>query len=266
MCRDENPRLFHVDAFTDRKFAGNPAAVCLLTEERGSDWMQSVASEMNLSETAFVLRRANGLQLRWFTPSTEVDLCGHATLATAHVLWAEKVVDDQSIKFATRSGELTCVKAEGMIELDFPATPASETQPPEELLRSLNVQPLFVGQSEFDTLVVVKSPQIVRSLQPDFSVLKQIATRGVMVTSASDDSRYDFESRFFAPGFGIDEDPVTGSAHCCLAPYWSDRFGKLEMVGFQASKRGGEVRVRIKGDRVILGGHAVTVSRGELCG
>lgn len=267
MCQDTKLRLFQVDAFTDRQFSGNPAAVCLLTEERDSQWMQSVASEMNLSETAFVLKRADGFQLRWFTPATEVDLCGHATLASAHVLWSEKVVhEEQPIRFATKSGELSCSNQSGFIELDFPAKPAREIQPPAELLRAFQVEPLFVGQSAYDMLLVVGSSQILRSLKPDFSLLRQLDARGVIVTCVSNDPQYDFESRFFAPQCGIDEDPVTGSAHCCLAPFWSDRLNKTEMVAFQASDRGGEVSVRIDGERVILGGQAVTVFRGELCG
>jgi len=260
-------RLFQVDAFTDRPFAGNPAAVCLLNEERDSNWMQSVASEMNLSDTAFVLKLDKGFQIRWFTPTAEVDLCGHATLATAHVLWSEKVVNKgQSIHFKSKSGELKCTEKDGIIELDFPATPAKEIQPPTELLRALQVQPSFTGQTAFDILVIVESEQIVHSLKPDFTILKQLPMRGVIVSSISSDSQYDFVSRFFAPGFGIDEDPVTGSAHCCLAPYWSEKLCKMEMIAFQASKRGGELRVRINKKRVILGGHAVTISKGELYG
>lgn len=258
-------RCFQVDAFTDRPFAGNPAAVCLLSEERDANWMQAVAAEMNLSETAFVRPLGDSFELRWFTPAIEVDLCGHATLASAHALWTEGVVNEgQPIRFHTKSGELTCAKYRDLIELDFPATPAKEATSPEGLLDALDVRPSFVGQSKFDKLVCVESEQVVRSLKPDFARLREISMRGVIVTSRSVDPRFDFVSRFFAPGAGIDEDPVTGSAHCCLGPYWSERLGKTEMTAFQASSRGGIVRVRVNGDRVILAGNAVTVLRGEL--
>ena len=260
-------RILQIDAFTDRPFAGNPAAVCLLEEEQDADWMQAVATEMNLSETAFARPLDDGFELRWFTPLSEVDLCGHATLASAHGLWSEGVVNGtQPIRFHTRSGVLTCTQDGDLIELDFPATPAQEAEPPAGLLVALGVQPSFVGKSEFDKLVLVESEEAVRSLKPDFSQLREIAMRGVIVTSTSDDPRFDFVSRYFAPGAGIDEDPVTGSAHCCLGPYWSELLGKTEMTAFQASARGGAVRVRVNGDRVLLGGQAVTVLRGELSG
>ncbi len=258
-------RVLQIDAFTDRPFAGNPAAVCLLEEERDADWMQAVATEMNLSETAFVRPLDDGFELRWFTPLIEVDLCGHATLASAHALWGEGVVNGtQPIRFHTKSGILTCTQDGDSIELDFPATPPREAEPPAGLLVALGAQPSFVGKSKFDMFLLVESEEDLRSLKPDFSRLREISVRGVIVTSASDDPRFDFVSRFFAPGAGIDEDPVTGSAHCCLAPYWSERLGKTEMTAFQASARGGIVRVRVNGDRVLLGGQAVTVMKGEL--
>ena len=258
-------RVLQIDAFTDRPFAGNPAAVCLLEDEQGADWMQAVATEMNLSETAFVRPLDDGFELRWFTPAIEVDLCGHATLASAHGLWGEGVVSGtQPIRFHTKSGVLTCTQDGDFIELDFPATPAEEAEPPEGLLDALGAQPSFVGKSKFDLFLLVESEEAVRSLRPDFSRLREISVRGVIVTSTSDDARFDFVSRYFAPGAGIDEDPVTGSAHCCLGPYWSEQLGKTEMTAFQASARGGTVRVRVKGDRVLLGGQAVTVLRGEL--
>ncbi|APZ93356.1 PhzF family phenazine biosynthesis protein [Fuerstiella marisgermanici] len=258
-------KIFIVDAFAGRPFAGNPAAVCLLEGGHDSDWMQSVASEMNLSETAFVRKLDDGFELRWFTPVFEVELCGHATLASAHVLWIEGLVNpDQAIRFHTKSGVLTCTNNDGLVELDFPATPAQEADPPAELLDALGVRPSFVGSSKFDKLIVVESEEIVRSLKPDFGKLGQIACRGVIVTSTSGDPKFDFISRFFAPAAGVNEDPVTGSAHCCLGPYWSERLGKTEMTAFQASARGGVVRVRVAGDRVLLGGRAVTVVRGEL--
>lgn len=258
--------IWQVDAFTDRPFSGNPAAVCLLDHERDATWMQSVAAEMNLSETAFVRRLADGYELRWFTPAVEVDLCGHATLASAHALWYAGVASpDEPIRFHTRSGVLTASRDADLIHLDFPATPAVECQPPAALLDALAVnQPVFIGKTPFDKFLVVSSADVVRSLRPDFPRLASERNRGVIVTASSDDPRFDFISRYFAPAAGIDEDPVTGSAHCCLGPYWSQRLGKTELVGFQASERGGIVHVRVAGDRVILGGQAVLVLKGEL--
>ncbi len=256
-------RVFTVDAFTDRPFAGNPAAVCLLDGPRDADWMQSVAAEMNLSETAFVHPHADGFAMRWFTPSVEVELCGHATLAAAHVLWAEDDVDE-AIRFQTNSGVLACTRDNNLIELDFPSTPAQEAEPPSGLVDALGVRPSFVGKSCFDKLLVVETEELVRSLKPDFAQLREITMRGVIVTSTSADPRFDFVSRYFAPGVGIDEDPVTGSAHCCLGPFWSERLGKSDMTALQASARGGVVRVRVEGDRVHLGGRAVTVMKGHL--
>ncbi|MCA9119668.1 MAG: PhzF family phenazine biosynthesis protein [Planctomycetaceae bacterium] len=258
-------KLLIVDAFTDRPFAGNPAAVCVLEQQRDADWMQAVAAEMNLSETAFVRRLDGDFELRWFTPAIEVELCGHATLASAHALWTEGIVKTgQPIRFHTKSGVLTCTQAGDLIELDFPATPAEAAEPPAGLLDALGAQPNYVGKSKFDKFILVESEKVVRSLKPDFTALRQVPMRGVIVTSPSDDPQFDFVSRYFAPGAGIDEDPVTGSAHCCLGPYWSERLGKIEMTAFQASSRGGIVRVRLNGDRVLLGGQAVTVMKGEL--
>lgn len=258
-------RLLQIDAFAERPFTGNPAAVCLLDAAADAAWMQSVAAEMNLSETAFVRPVEDEFELRWFTPVFEVDLCGHATLAAAHTLWTEGVVDDvKPIRFQTKSGTLTCTRNGDLIELDFPSLPLEETEPPAALLDALGVRPSFVGRSKFDKFVLVESEQVVRALKPDFARLRQLPVRGVIVTSASEDPRFDFVSRFFAPAAGVDEDPVTGSAHCCLAPYWGAQLGKTELTAFQASPRGGEVRMRLSGDRVVLGGRAVTVLRGEL--
>lgn len=257
-------KLFTVDAFTDRPFAGNPAAVCMVDDERNASWMQNVAAEMNLSETAFLQRRDDGYQMRWFTPKFEVDLCGHATLASAHVLWTEMENTGPSIQFQTRSGVLTASRKDAFIELNFPATPPDESDAPDGLMEALGVEASFVGASKFDKFLVVASEEIVRSLKPDFQRLGQVDTRGVIVTSTSEDPKFDFISRFFAPRAGINEDPVTGSAHCCLAPYWAKRLGKNELTGFQASPRGGVVRVKLTGDRVLLAGQAVTVVRGEL--
>ncbi len=254
-----------IDAFTDRPFAGNPAAVCLLDGERDAEWMQAVAAEMNLSETAFVRPLTKGFELRWFTPTIEVDLCGHATLASAHALWSENIVGaGTAIRFLSKSGELICVQQGDLIELDFPATPVTSAAPSDELCDALGVEAVFQGASKFDSLVLVESEQVLRSIQSDYKKLRALPSRGVIVTSASDDSRFDFVSRFFAPNAGVDEDPVTGSAHCALGPFWSERLGKTDMTAFQASARGGIVRVRVAGDRVFLAGHAVTVLKGVL--
>ena len=228
--------------------------------------MQSVGTEMNLSETAFLLPRADGWSLRWFTPAVEVDLCGHATLASAHALWEENLLGPaDTARFHTRSGLLTAKKISDWIELDFPATPEQKSDPPAALLEALGVSsPKYVGKNKFDYIVEMNSEEDVRRLKPNHSALRQLPVRGVIVTSRSANGDYDFVSRFFAPGSGIDEDPVTGSAHCCLAPYWSERLKKNEFVAFQASARGGILRVRLDGDRVKLAGRAVTVLRGEL--
>lgn len=259
--------LFIVDAFTDRPFAGNPAAVCLLTDHWPDDrWMQSVAAEMNLAETAFAWRRPDGVfSLRWMTPKVEVDLCGHATLATAHVLWQTGAADSgEVIRFDTRSGILAAARRDGGIELDFPAKPAEPADPPPGLLEAVGVVPRFVGRNQFDYLLELGSASELRTLRPDFRRLAAVDCRGVIATARSDDRNFDFLSRFFAPAVGIDEDPVTGSAHCCLAVFWARKLGKMDLVGYQASARGGVVRVAVVGDRVKLIGRAVTVVRGEL--
>jgi PhzF family phenazine biosynthesis protein len=257
--------IFHVDAFTDQPFAGNPAAVCILSEGRDASWLQKVAREMNLPETAFLSRQEGGFDLRWFTPTVEVDLCGHATLAGAHVLWETGLLDRQEqARFHTRSGLLTAAYSRGEVELNFPATPDQPVSAPENLGKALGVIPTYVGRSVYDYLVEVESEEAVRNLRPDLGLLKILDVRGTIVTARADSSAYDFVSRFFAPGAGIDEDPVTGSAHCCLGPYWRGRLNKEEFVAYQASERGGTVRVRLAGDRVVLGGRAVTVLRGML--
>ena len=256
---------FQVDAFAERPFTGNPAAVCLLDAALDETLMQSIAAEMNLSETAFVLPRDSGFELRWFTPLVEVDLCGHATLASAHVLWEQRVVAaDDPILFRTRSGELECTRQDDRIVLDFPATPPEPVESSPELAAALGTEPAWQGRSRFDAVALVDSESTLRSMQPDFAALKALPYRGIIVTSHSNSEGIDFVSRFFGPSVGIDEDPVTGSAHCCLAPLWSERLGIDEMTAFQASARGGTVHVRVEHDRVILGGQAVTVFRGAL--
>lgn len=258
--------ITQVDAFTDQPFSGNPAAVCLLPEPRSDCWMQQVAQEMNLSETAFLLPQDDGFNLRWFTPTVEVDLCGHATLASAHVLWSVgHLQPDQEARFYTRSGLLTAQQSDGWIELNFPAQPPMETPAPSELTAALGVNNLrYVGNNQVDYLVELESEAAVRELQPDLKQLRAIACRGIIVTSRATTEGYDFVSRFFAPQVGIDEDPVTGSAHCCLGPFWQTRLQKSEFLAYQASPRGGVIRVRCQGDRVSLGGKAITVLQGEL--
>lgn len=227
--------------------------------------MQNVAREMNLSETAFLYRKEDGFDLRWFTPAVEVDLCGHATLASAHILWETgHLKQDEQARFFTRSGLLTAERKGSLIEMNFPAKPEEQADVPAEMLQALGVSAKYVGRNQFDYLVEVDSEEVVRNIQPDFTLLAKVPVRGVIVTSRSDWGEYDFVSRFFAPQVGVNEDPVTGSAHCCLAPFWSGRLQKSEMVGYQASARGGVLHVRVNGDRVYLGGQAVTVLRGEL--
>lgn len=258
--------IVQVDAFADRAFTGNPAAVCILPAAREEGWMRSVAAEMNLSETAFLHAEEDGWRLRWFTPEVEVALCGHATLATAHVLWEDGHLPAGEVaRFHTKSGLLTARRAGEWIELDFPAKPILDAPAPEGLAAALGVEPVYVGRSHFDVLVEVASEAEVRALKPDFGRLAAVEARGVIVTARADGGAgYDFVSRFFAPRVGVAEDPVTGSAHCVLAPYWAAKLGRDELVGYQASRRGGTVRVRAAGDRVQLGGRAITVLRGEL--
>jgi PhzF family phenazine biosynthesis protein len=257
--------LLQVDAFTDKPFAGNPAAVCFLAGPREDHWMQAVALEMNLSETSFLYRQGDGFSLRWFTPAVEVDLCGHATLASAHALWEQGLLAPaEPARFQTRSGLLTARRRGEEIEMDFPATPAAACAAPAGLADALGVTPRWVGKNRFDYLIEVDTEATIRALKPDHAQLKTLPVRGVIVTAAASTAGLDFVSRFFAPGSGIAEDPVTGSAHCCLAPFWRERLGKDEMVGYQASPRGGVVRVRAAGPRVFLLGKAVTVLRGEL--
>lgn len=254
-----------VDAFTDRPFAGNPAAVFVLSSARDESWMQSVAREMNLAETAFLVRRSDGFDLRWFTPLCEVDLCGHATLASAHTLWEDgHLANGDAGRFHTKSGVLKAERHDGLIWLDFPATPAVPASAPSELAQGLGVPLRFVGKTPFDYFVEVDGEETVRGLKPDLTALGRLPVRGTIVTGRAATTDYDFISRFFAPAAGVPEDPVTGSAHCALAPFWAERLGKSELTAYQASPRGGAMRLRLAGDRVLLGGKAVTVVRGEL--
>ena len=259
--------VIQIDAFTNRAFQGNPAAVCVLPSPQDDRWMQSVAREMNLSETAFLLKQDRHYSLRWFTPTTEVPLCGHATLASAHVLWTEGYASTgQEIKFETKSGVLSAKYRDDWIELNFPVNRSQDIPPIIKLSDALGVPLKTVLYNSLGYLVEVHSARQLEQLQPNFTLLKQLPISNVIVTSkASQDSEYDFVSRFFAPGLGIDEDPVTGAAHCCLAPYWRDRLQKNQFLAYQASSRGGIVKVDYDGgDRVTLSGQAVTVMRGEL--
>ncbi len=256
--------IYQVDSFTTQPFSGNPAGVCILAEAAPEGWMQAIAREMNLSETAFLSRQGNGFALRWFTPLKEVRLCGHATLASAHILWETgALTGDQRACFQTLSGELTARQVGDWIEMDFPARFASAEEPPEGLLEALleavGGSPNNVVKSNQTYLVEVDSEETVRALQPDFTRLAKLPVRSAIVTARSTSPEFDFVSRYFAPAVGINEDPVTGSAHCVLTPYWAERLGKTEMRAYQASARGGVLRVRLAGERVMLCGQAVTV-------
>jgi len=259
-------RITQVDAFTDTPFAGNPAAVCVLPALRDGAWMQAVALEMNLSETAFLVRRGDGsYDLRWFTPTVEVDLCGHATVASAHVLWEEgHLPPTAQARFHSKSGLLTADRDGDWIELDFPATPAEPAEPPPALVEALGTTASYCGKSRFDYFLELDSEAAVRALAPDMSLLKALPVRGTIVTSRASTDGFDYVCRFFAPRFGVDEDPVTGSAQSALGPYWQAKLGKDELLGYQASARGGIVRVRPRGERVRIAGKAVTVLRGKL--
>jgi len=259
--------ITQVDAFANRPFAGNPAAVCVLPAPQDDHWMQQVAQEMNLSETAFLIKQDDGFNLRWFTPTVEVPLCGHATLASAHVLWSEGYLSTYEVaRFHTKSGLLIAKRQDEWIELDFPANRSQPAIAPTELRDALGVNYTSVCQNSLGYLVEVASEDIVRQMQPNFQLLKTLPVDGVIVTSkANSDSQYSFISRFFAPRLGIDEDPVTGAAHCCLAPFWRDHLSKNTFLAYQASQRGGVVKLYYDGgDRVLISGQAVTVMRGEL--
>ncbi len=258
--------IIQVDAFTAEPFAGNPAAVCIMPSPRDDVWMQNVAREMNLSETAFLYPEQNGYHLRWFTPVVEVALCGHATLASAHVLLRDSHVPaDKPIFFYTeKSGLLTARKTDDWIELNFPARTAESAIPPEGLVQAIGLTPTFVGKSQYDYLIEVPSDNDLRNAAPDMTALKKLPVRGLILTARSSVPQFDFVSRFFAPSAGVNEDPVTGSAHCTLGPYWKMRLNKDRFTAYQASARGGIVRVQVQNDRVLLGGQAVIIMRAEL--
>ncbi len=267
--------MFIVDAFAEHPFSGNPAAVCLLSGSVQDDWMQALAAEMNLSETAFVWAEGAGWRLRWFTPTVEVDLCGHATLAAAHVLWDTGAApDSETLTFATLSGELTARRAGRGIEMNFPAEPAVEMgagEVPAGFIEALRLSDVActVGRNRLDLLVEVVDEAAVRALTPDFPAIGRLDARGVIVTSRPgratvESLGVDFVSRYFAPAAGVPEDPVTGSAHCALGPWWAARLGKERLVGAQLSQRGGIVGVACEDTRVLLSGAAVTVLQGSL--
>ncbi|MBI1846703.1 MAG: PhzF family phenazine biosynthesis protein [Candidatus Rokubacteria bacterium] len=257
--------VVQVDAFTDRPFAGNPAAVCLLDAPRVDDWLEAVARELNLPATAFLVPARDGFDLRWFTTTAELTLCGHGTLASAHVLWETgRLAPGVAARFHARCGLLTAERRAGWIEMDFPAEPARETPPPPDLLEALGVSARLVARNRLDYLVEVASESVVRAVAPDLARLMRVDTRGVIVTAPAAKPGYDFVSRFFAPRFGLAEDFVTGSAHCCLGPLWAERLGRRDLVGRQLSSRGGVVRVGVRGERVLLAGQAVTVFEGTL--
>ncbi len=258
--------IVQVDAFTQQPFSGNPAAVCVLSEAASDRWMLHVAQEMNLSETAFLVPQADGFQLRWFTPTCEVKLCGHATLASAHVLWTEGYLPTDAIaKFHTQSGLLLAQRYGDWIQLDFPVNPATKVDTPESLSTALQASIVATYHSPLGYLVELASEQQVRRLTPNFEMLKANGMDVIVTSAAEVGSEVAFVSRFFAPTLGIPEDPVTGSAHCCLAPFWRDRLGQDEFLAYQASQRGGQIKVRYDGgDRVLLLGQSITVMRGEL--
>ena len=254
-------RQYQIDAFTQRVFGGNPAAVCPLDAWLDDDLLQKIAAENNLSETAFFVRSERGYRLRWFTPVAEVNLCGHATLAAAHVLFEIIGHPDREIVFETRSGILTVARRENLLVMNFPSTPPVPCAAPDALIAGLGIEPCEVLEAD-DYFAVFENEDIVRSLRPDFARLATLGLRGVIATSPGRD--VDFVSRFFAPKFGIAEDPVTGSAHCALTPYWSQRLGKRALNARQVSTRGGDILCELDGERVMLAGHAVRFMEAEI--
>lgn len=254
-------KIHVVNAFAEGPASGNPAAVCVLEKELPDEVKQKIAFDSGCSDTAFLTEGENGFALRWFTPTTEVDLCGHATLASSHVLWElGRVPTREEIRFSTKSGILTAVNKDGLVEMDFPRREPREIEAPESLSAALSQKPLYVGRNESDHMALYESEEIVRNAAPKMRHVKELGSRGLIITAASGSARYDFVSRFFAPNAGIDEDPVTGSAHCCLCPFWSRRLGKKDLTGYQASERGGIVRTRLLEDRVLLAGKASTAT------
>jgi PhzF family phenazine biosynthesis protein len=260
-------KISQVNAFTNIPFTGNPAAVCILPTSQPSEWMQKIAAEMNLSETAFLVKQEDGYHLRWFTPTTEVPLCGHATLASAQVLWSEgHLLPTEVAHFHTQSGLLTATKQGEWIQLNFPVNHSQPAEFLPQISQALGVPIKLLMQNSLGYLIELESEKLVREMQPNFELIKALPLSNIIVTSLSESSsEYDFVSRFFAPGLGVNEDPVTGAAHCCLAPFWRNRLHKNEFVAYQASSRGGIVKVSYDGgSRVFLSGQAVTIWQGEM--
>ncbi len=258
-------RVYTVDAFTDGPGSGNPAAVCILKEEIPDRAKQKIASEVNFSETAFLLEKDGAFELKWFTPKMEVDLCGHATLASAHILFTLGILPaTEDAVFSTKSGILAARRKNDLIEMDFPLEDPWEVEMPEYLLIAISSVPLYVGRNRFDYIALYESEETIRNAVPELGHLKKLDSRGFIITSISSSERYDFVSRFFAPNAGIDEDPVTGSAHCCLCPFWSRRLGKEKLTGYQASKRGGLVYTRLLEKRICLSGKVFVTGSFEI--
>lgn len=259
-------RIYTVDAFTDKIFGGNPAGVCILENDIGDELKQNIAAEMNLSETAFVTRQENEFGLRWFTPVSEVELCGHATLASAHILWETGFLSaGETAVFNTRyKGRLYAELNEEGIQLDFPSNPPSQTEHESDVKKCLQTEPVYIGLAGNHFLAELKSEKEVREYKPDIEAIMKLPRYGLIVTAASPEGRYDIVSRFFAPAVGVNEDPVTGSAHCVLGPYWGGRLGKNILKAYQASARGGELTVEVSGNRTLLTGKALTVIEGKM--
>ncbi|OMP67848.1 PhzF family phenazine biosynthesis protein [Domibacillus epiphyticus] len=253
------------NTFTDRAFRGNPAAVCLIKEEKTDHWMQQVASEINLPVTAFIRTAGEEFQLRWFTPSTEIPICGHGTLASGYFLWENKYVQkEQSIHFQTKSGVVTANLVDDWVQLWFPALYEKEVETPEFLVEALGVKPVYIGQNQYDLLVEVASEEMVREMNPDIELISRMSVRGVIVTARSDTPDLDFVSRFFSPAQGLNEDYVTGSAHCCLGPYWKKKMGKHDFTAYQSSERGGLLKVNVEGNKVRIAGKVTSILDGRL--
>jgi PhzF family phenazine biosynthesis protein len=258
-------QIYQVAAFTEEPFHGNPAVVCFLSEPKNDGWMQSVATEMNMPVTAFLYKNDDHYSLRWFTSTTEIPICGHGTLASAHILYdLNHISREASATFMTKSGWLTANFNAGWIEFTFPSKPDQKTIAPKKLNQALGVKPTYVGKNHFDYIVEVEGEDVVKNLKPNIDIIAQMPVRGVIVTSVSNSNKYDFVSRFFSPAQGIDEDAVTGSAHCCLGPYWERKLNKSDFIAFQASSRGGILKIRVNGERVLLAGKAMTVLEGKL--
>lgn len=255
--------IYIVDAFTDKPYKGNPAAVLILKTEKPDHWMQSIAKEMNLSETTFLHRQGEEYSLRWFTPETEVDLCGHATLASAHILWEEQFFNGEEIRFTTKSGLLTATRDGNWIQMNFPLEIEQKCVPPRELIEGLGVPYRYIGKNRLDYIVEIEDEETLKGLRPNFDLWKSIK-RGVIITSKSNRPGIDFVSRCFYPALGINEDPVTGSAHCCLGPYWQGKLKKNELTAHQLSNREGVLRVTILEERILISGQAITTLKGEL--